>query len=101
MTDTINNELFVRSIQMAEYARWTLEDFIYRPQDMTEANRRRINDLLAVAALPSRNARFRRAVDGIIGRFPQNLSWPPSGTFRAHAERFRCTAKNQQSDVKS
>ena len=83
MTDTINNQLFALSIEMAQNARRTLEDFIYRPQELTEANRQRVNNLLAVAALPSRNARFRRAVDGIIGRFPQNLSWPPSCTFRA------------------
>ena len=100
MTDTINNQMFALSIEMALYARQTLEDFIYRPQGMTEANRERVTNLLAAAAIPTTNARFRRAVDGIIGRFSQNLSWPPSGTFRAHAERFRCTPKNRKSDVK-
>ena len=100
MTDTINNQLFILSIEMAQNARQTLEEFIYRPQDMTQANRQRVNDLLAVVALPSNNARFRRTVDGLIGKFPQNLSWPRSGTFRAHAERFRCIPKNRQSDCK-
>ena len=100
MTDTINNQMFVLSIDMAQYARRTLEDFVYRPQDMGQTNRERVNNLLAVAALPSSNARFRRAVDGIIGRFPRTLSWPLSGTFRGSAERFRCTPKNRQSVVK-
>lgn len=100
MTDTINNEMFELSIDMAQNARRTLEDFIYRPQRMGQSNRVRVNNLLAVAAVPYSNPRFRRALDGVIGRLPQNLSWPPSGTFRACAERFRCTPKNQQNVVK-
>ncbi|KAK0516038.1 hypothetical protein JMJ35_002072 [Cladonia borealis] len=100
MTDTINNQMFVLAKQMALNAQETLEEFIYSPQDMTEANRQRINELLAVMALPSNNARFRRTVDGLIGKSPQKLLWPRSGTFRAHAERFRCIPKNRQSVFK-
>ena len=100
MTDTINDQMFDLSVEMAWYARQTLEDFIYRPQGMTDVNRERVTNLLAAYALPTTNARFRRAVDGIIGRFPQALFKPPLGTFRAHTERFRCAPKNRQSDVK-
>lgn len=74
MTDTINNQMFALSIEMALYARQTLEDFIYRPQGVTDANRERVTNLLAAAALPTSHASFRRAVDGIIGGFPQTLS---------------------------
>ena len=74
MTDTINNQLFELSIDMAQNARRTLEDFVYRPQRMGQSNRVRVNNLLAVAAVPYSNPRFRRALDGIIGRLPQNLS---------------------------
>ena len=67
MTDTINNQMFFLALNAQE----TLEEFIYRPQDMTVANRQRINELLAALALPSSHPRFRRAVDGLIGRSPK------------------------------